>query len=779
MNLLIRRIFVFKHNHLYWIGVRESEILNTENLFAGSISVFGSNSQNNFSFDKEFSWRFDCNIDHIEWLEFINNKVEQIIKQDPDCQFMLYYPADYPYYAENVKNRAVYLNDMDIISLLENKIQSKLWLNNYVPILPFTLEIGNRINIETLKIKFPNYNEFVVQAMSSCGGSGTWLFSNQTENAIHKVINEKEQYIVTPFISKNASVNIHIIIYENEIILLPPSIQIISLESMNFSYTGGDFIAYNKLSQSLKDKVRELAHTVGNHLRDKGYRGVCGIDFLATESDIYLMEINSRFQASTALINKALKTTGIPISVQHLHKDAFENPNCSYDHLTFDVKYSYYCYSYHHNNITKIRLLYDIQKEYCDLAECLDNYLDWSCLKDENTYLYELVFNQSITALASDFSFRIDTNIDVNSGILNINQWKNQLLELKIMLLNHGTRISKLALQKLTEDGGVNYKEFYAVDMTMCNLHINVPYNLGLTNLSPFVIDFDNNNYILKYWDKEISIVSLRLIDPLGSEVINGFKYNEISYLGIDRLRIYHRTGCFYKEHDLGCKFCDIESNNKQITLFEVKKVLDSYIDNPDINHYLVGGGSDAPNSNFQTIFEIVRYIKQHTNKPIYLMCTPPMKIGILKELYQAGVTEITFNLEVYDRSIAKSIMPGKGNLSLGVYEAAFKEAVSIWGRNCKVRSAFIVGLESAETLLKGIEYVCQFGVSPILSLFKPIPQTPLKYMLPPSNKEIAEICYKVNKICKKYNVELGPSCPYCEDNTLKISIENFISDIQ
>lgn len=123
--------------------------------------------------------------------------------------------------------------------------------------------------------------------------------------------------------------------------------------------------------------------------------------------------------------------------------------------------------------------------------------------------------------------------------------------------------------------------------------------------------------------------------------------------------------------------------------------------------------------------------------------------------------------------------MPGKGRLLISAYDAAFKEAVALWGRNCNVRSAFVVGLESAKTLLQGIEHICRFGVSPILSLFKPIPGTPLEYMLPPSNEEIAEICHRVHKICKTYGVELGPSCRYCEDNTLKISAENLTLDLR
>lgn len=767
---------MFEKNHLYWIGVRESEIFDTGNLFKGSICVFGSNIINNFSFEKEFSWRFDCNMDHIEWIEYVNEKVSEIIKRDPYCQFMLYYPADYPYYNENVKNRVLYLNDMDIISLLENKIQSKLWLSDCVPLLPFSLEIGRNINLDRLKSKFAQYTKFVIQAPSSCGGSGTWLFSHQSEDTIHNLLKKDEHYIVTPYMEHSVSVNVHSIIYEKESILLPPSVQIISTESFNFSYLGGDFFSYRDLPSALKSKVVSHANVISNKLRDKGYRGVCGIDFLVTETDVYLMEINSRFQASTIMINKELTDNGFSLSVQHLHKDAFENPCCSYNFPEFNVNYSFYCYSYHEDNFDRIRLLYDVQKEYADFIECVDNNLDWSVSKDENTYLYEFIFKQNITALSSDFSCRLDPNINIDSGILDVTQWKSQLLELKIMLLNHGTRISSTALQKLEKEGGVNCEEFYAVDMELCNLYVNVPYNLGLTNLSPFVIDMDQNeNFILKYWNHKIDIVSLRLIDPLGLKKVNGFRYNEISYLGVDRLRIYHRTGCFYKEHNVGCKFCDIETCNKQISMSEIEQVLDDYMNIPNIKHYLIGGGSDAPDSDFRKIIELARYIKTHTDKPIYLMCTPPADTSILKEMHQVGITEITFNLEVFDRDIAKKFMPGKGQITLDVYDAAFKEAVAIWGKNCKVRSAFIVGLEPAERLYEGITHICQLGVSPILSLFKPIPGTPMEHLLPPSNTEIAKICYCVKEICWEYNIEIGPSCPYCEDNTLKISTENFI----
>ena len=69
------------------------------------------------------------------------------------------------------------------------------------------------------------------------------------------------------------------------------------------------------------------------------------------------------------------------------------------------------------------------------------------------------------------------------------------------------------------------------------------------------------------------------------------------------------------------------------------------------------------------------------------------------------------------------------------------------------------------------LKYVARMGVSPILSLFRPLTGTALQGLLAPSDREIWDICQQAKIICRQHQVELGPSCPYCEDNTLKITL--------
>ena len=152
-------------------------------------------------------------------------------------------------------------------------------------------------------------------------------------------------------------------------------------------------------------------------------------------------------------------------------------------------------------------------------------------------------------------------------------------------------------------------------------------------------------------------------------------------------------------------------------------------------------------------------------------MSLPPRDVGILSRLKQAGITEVAFNIEVFDRSLARRYMPGKGAIPLTVYEDAFRAAVELWGRTGNVRTIFIVGLEPSESLLAGVAHVAEMGVSPILSLLRPIEETPLHGLLAPRDEEVWEVYQVAKAICARHGVSLGPACPCCEDNTLKISL--------
>lgn len=767
-------IIMFKGEKLFWIGIRESEISSTGQLFDGSITIFGSNTGSNYSFDKEYCVRINYNNDSEELTAFINDKITKILQEYPKSKFLLYYPMEASEYSTLISKHIICINSSALTDLLENKLYTKLWLSKTVPVIPFTSMLGAELDYYDLCRVFPNENNFVVQGTFSCGGSGTWLISQAEDMAeVLQNINSYDIYTVTPYKKESISVNIHLIIYKQEILLFPASVQIIRENQNHLCYGGADFIMINQLPKNIMNKVQEYAKLVGKRLQDAGYRGVCGIDFLTTLDEVFFMEINARFQSSSFLINDTLEDNSLP-SLQEFHIDAFFNSVPSYHIPEITISRSFYSYSFQEETKDQMKYIWKIGKACPEVHCCIDDGLDWDMTMEDSTYLFKFVFNTNFACVAPEYMCRIYNGFDYHFNLLKGIPWDKQLKRFKVILLNQGIRICEDALKQLEKCGGPNYDIFYAIDLSIEEkLFLNVPYKVGFSELSPFEISYENDKYWLNYYGHPIAIVSVRTSDPLAHQLTqNHIPYNEIAYLGVDRLRIHQRSGCFFKEHKVECTFCDIEPSIKDFSFDDIAEVIQAYKNNPAINHYLVGGGSQKPSDTFEGTLKIVKYIHEMTSKNIYLMSIPPEDVSVLTYLKDAGVTEVAFNIEVFDRNLAQKYMPGKGKLPLERYSRAFKKATELWGITGNVRSALIVGLEPADSVLKGVEFLCQLGVSPILALLKPANQ--LEWFWAPESKEVLDIWEQTELICQKYGVPLGPSCHFCEDNVLKVTLDEY-----
>ena len=113
--------------------------------------------------------------------------------------------------------------------------------------------------------------------------------------------------------------------------------------------------------------------------------------------------------------------------------------------------------------------------------------------------------------------------------------------------------------------------------------------------------------------------------------------------------------------------------------------------------------------------------------------------------------------------------MPGKVQIQLETYLSVLKAATKLWGTTGNVRTALIVGLNSSETLLEGIQILCKNGIQPMLSVFRPMKNTKLESFVPLSNTALLSLYEEAENICQQYNLKLGPTCDACKNNMLAI----------
>ena len=94
-------------NKLVWIGIRESEIAEARDFFFASITIFVSNKNNNYSFDKVASCRINYGKENEEWKRFASQIAHMLIEKYEDIKFMGYYPTDMVQISKQIKERAV------------------------------------------------------------------------------------------------------------------------------------------------------------------------------------------------------------------------------------------------------------------------------------------------------------------------------------------------------------------------------------------------------------------------------------------------------------------------------------------------------------------------------------------------------------------------------------------------------------------------------------------------------------------------------------------------
>lgn len=706
------------------------------------------------------------------FLDYITNEMRKIISVHNEAKFIFYNPKIVYSLPKDLKEYVMCLNSKVILDLLSDKIYTRYWLGNYVSVLPAILLDSHNLSFETLKEKLGNYDSFIVQQNKSSGGFGTFCLSvSDTEMLNHLRTDYNELFIISPYIKNCISLNVNAIIREKNVHIFSPSVQIIVENKKRLLYHGADYKAAQMLSSEMISNVKESARIILEIVQKLDYRGIIGIDFILEGDKIYFQEINPRYQASSFLIDSILKEHQLP-SLTEMNMNAFINaPDISIiDTYDIQINSSFYKYLY----AKGAKHLYYIEKnaslnEYVQ-SICFDGW-NHSMQVEEDAYCYSIIFSTNITSPNMDGGCNIYPNITGEEEYLNNNLETD--IGLKIGLINQGCVITAKAMDFLKTQGILKKATFSAIDFRLSNgLHINAPVNLKFTDFSPFIINVNSEGIlVLNYYDIPISKIAVEM-QPKWNDLLtqNGVPYGRIAYLSTDRLRIKHEPVCDFKRKGIGCSFCGIPLSKTSFNDADIEEVINYLVPEPDYRHILIGGGSGEITQEYKHVLYVADLIRNlNSDLPIYLMSIPPTDLHILEKYKEAGIDEVAFNIEIWDRQLAEQIMPGKGAISLETYMDILKASTKLWGTKGNVRTALIVGLNDKKTLVEAVHTLCKSGIQPMLSVFRPMPKTKLESLVPLSNADLLDTYLSAQHICQRYGLTLGPTCDACKNNMLAI----------
>lgn len=764
---------------LFWIGPRESDIEGLDSLFTGSITLYGSNCGGNIAYCADCNLRINHNIDHPESSRFILRHQLKLIEQHPECRFVSYNP-NYTYGAPDaVVERTLCLNAEPLLERLHNKRMFRTFAEGIVPMLEIRYVPGHACSyhaFQNFKL-WTNSEAYVIQEAISSGGQGTFYMTAENEQEILACLQPDETYLVSGLIAQNIPVNLHAVLYDEDIVLFPGSVQVIVPSRGRLLYRGADFPSYEQLPSDAKAEFELQSLRLCREIRAMGYRGVLGIDGMFTERGLQILEVNNRFQGSTHPLNQALLELGLP-SIQECNLNAFQHmePPGKIKEVLYNLKVPYSSFTQiHENGGQHGRYLYHhVGKERLLVALLPDGYQEEQPAED-CACQYTMLFRSNIlSTCGQNCGVRLHPNLPAPSQSWDATIRSGDLTALKTGLINQGAVITPEAQAYISQHGAMREGTYFSLDLLVEGAYMNCPLCVKLVACSPYRIAVrpGQDGLCLLYYGEILTGVEYdRRPDLPTSLTTFSNSLERICFLATDRLRLQNNAYCTFPKHGTGCRFCEVTGDSQDFSQQEILDAIDvcfSRTPRP-FRHVLIGGASNEPGMEHETILAMCRKIRAYSDMPIYLMCLPPRRQTDIEDYVRAGVTEFAFNMELYDRALARRYMPGKGGIPLAQYLDALKWAVDLLGRTGVVRCSFIAGLEPMDSLLEGVEQICALGVAPILSPFRPVPFTEMEQVIPPANEWLVELTYRAQALCARYGLSLGPACPACRNNTLTL----------
>jgi len=207
-------------------------------------------------------------------------------------------------------------------------------------------------------------------------------------------------------------------------------------------------------------------------------------------------------------------------------------------------------------------------------------------------------------------------------------------------------------------------------------------------------------------------------------ETADGVPYHRLARLhGADVLATTVIQTCIRYAEATRCRFCAIEDSLASGSTTRVKspeqlaEVAEAAVRLDGVRSMVMTTGTTAtPDRGARHLARCVRAVLRAVpGLPIQVQCEPPDDPEALAALKAAGATSIGIHVESLDDAVRARWMPGKATVSLARYEAAWDEAVQLFGRN-RVSTYLLVGLgEDPDELVAGAARLIERGVYPFV----------------------------------------------------------------
>jgi hypothetical protein len=199
---------------------------------------------------------------------------------------------------------------------------------------------------------------------------------------------------------------------------------------------------------------------------------------------------------------------------------------------------------------------------------------------------------------------------------------------------------------------------------------------------------------------------------------------------GLNCLNFNIYSGCEFHGQKLGCRFCSVQSTVQREDPVKIKKGAEELAevcrlatDYDSFDYIIITGGSYLDGDReFDAHMEVIKAVRGRLpwdgriRGNVSMM--PPKSPERLIGLYENGVDNPSFNMEVWPESAFKTLCPGKAEYAgFGKMLDSLKTLAGYYGPGL-VWSNFVAGITPLEDIKAGFSYMAENGVVPGANIY-------------------------------------------------------------
>lgn len=285
----------------------------------------------------------------------------------------------------------------------------------------------------------------------------------------------------------------------------------------------------------------------------------------------------------------------------------------------------------------------------------------------------------------------------------------------------------------------------------------------GYNKYTPYSLVVEGDTAVLFDDGNLVGEVTFPKTHPVTEEILSsGEKFRHIANVSLEGgVSVAYSSECSLKDQGEDCLFCSINERAKDGVLNKVlikspKQVAEAYHLARQAgvgNHFRITGGFVPERRELEYYLDVADAIRERYNSFYGVgIIGAPADLSVLSKYKEAGFSNISHNLEVWDRNIFAAICPGKEKRNGGWQHwiDSLEAAVDIFGKG-NVHTNIVGGLAPKDSTLEGIEYLASKGIVCHFSVFHPEKGTPLEGYRSPEASWHWDLVDKATDIFRRY----------------------------